>query len=168
MGKSNFAEQFRKIIYHFKRIWYNLHNLRQTACLVISSITVDSYALLSNCTTAVWSSDSMTASSWSLQTTGLSLMICLWISLPEFYYCFAFILARRGCRKSLEYSSLFIVVIYLIFLCFRYNASTELGAIMRTDFVSCVSVLRVASGPRVKLGVCKSAKNPGILYYWLF
>ena len=32
------------------------------------------------------------------------------------------------------------------FLCFRYNASTELGAIMRTDFVSCVSVLRVASG----------------------
>ena len=30
---------------------------------------------------------------------------------------------------------------------------------MRTEFV-CVSVLRVASGPRVKLASCKSALNP--------
>ena len=30
---------------------------------------------------------------------------------------------------------------------------------MRTEFL-CISVLRVASGPRVKLGSCKSALNP--------
>ena len=31
---------------------------------------------------------------------------------------------------------------------------------MRTDFFLCISVLRVASGPRVKLASCKSALNP--------
>ena len=36
------------------------------------------------------------------------------------------------------------IVIYLI-LCFRYDASTEFGAIMGIDFL-CISVLRVASG----------------------
>ena len=30
---------------------------------------------------------------------------------------------------------------------------------MRTEFV-CISVLRVASGPRVKLAGCKNALNP--------
>ena len=34
---------------------------------------------------------------------------------------------------------------------------------MRTDFL-CVSVLRVASGPRVKLASCKSALNPLVVY----
>ena len=37
---------------------------------------------------------------------------------------------------------------------------------MRTEFL-CVSVLRVASGPRVNLASCKSALNPtvgGLLY----
>ena len=34
---------------------------------------------------------------------------------------------------------------------------------MRTEFL-CVSVLRVASGPRVKLACCKSALNPPLLY----
>ena len=47
---------------------------------------------------------------------------------------------------------------------------------MRTEFL-CVSVLRVASGPRVKLASCKSALNPttpppppppGSLFYWPF
>ena len=36
---------------------------------------------------------------------------------------------------------------------------TELGAFMRTEFL-CISILRVASGPRVKLASCKSALNP--------
>ena len=36
---------------------------------------------------------------------------------------------------------------------------TELGAFMRTEFL-CISVLRVASGPRVKLASCKSALTP--------
>ena len=34
---------------------------------------------------------------------------------------------------------------------------------MRTDFL-CISVLRVASGPRVKLVSCKSALNPTVVY----
>ena len=34
---------------------------------------------------------------------------------------------------------------------------------MRTKFL-CVSVLRVASGPRVKLASCKSALNPPVVY----
>ena len=48
-------------------------------------------------------------------------------------------------------------------LCFRFDALTELGAFMRTEFL-CVSVLRVASGPRVKLTSCKSALNPPVVY----
>ena len=38
-----------------------------------------------------------------------------------------------------------------------------MGAFMRTDFL-CVSVLRVASGPRVKLASCKSTLNPRVVY----
>ena len=34
---------------------------------------------------------------------------------------------------------------------------------MRTEFL-CISVLRVASGPRVKLARCKSALNPPVVY----
>ena len=49
------------------------------------------------------------------------------------------------------------------FLCFRFDALTELGAFMRTEFL-CVSVLRVASGPMVKLASCKSALNPTVVF----
>ena len=38
----------------------------------------------------------------------------------------------------------------------------QLGAFMRTEFL-CISVLRVASGPRVKLVSCKSALNPPVV-----
>ena len=34
---------------------------------------------------------------------------------------------------------------------------------MRTEFL-CISVYRVASGPRVKLAGCKSALNPPVVY----
>ena len=47
--------------------------------------------------------------------------------------------------------------------CFRFHAWTELGAFMRTE-VLCISVLRVASGPRAKLASCKSALNPSVVY----
>ena len=40
---------------------------------------------------------------------------------------------------------------------------TELGAFTRTEFL-CISVLRVASGPRVKLASCKSALNHMVVY----
>ena len=39
-----------------------------------------------------------------------------------------------------------------------------MGAFMRTEFL-CVSVLRVASGPKVKLASCKSALNPPPVVY---
>ena len=61
VGKSNFSEQFRKLINCYKRIGYSLDTMWQTACLVV--IIVDGYAPLFNCTTAVLASDSMTASS---------------------------------------------------------------------------------------------------------
>ena len=34
---------------------------------------------------------------------------------------------------------------------------------MRTEFL-CISVLRVASGPRVKLASCKNPLNPPVFY----
>ena len=63
VGKSNFSEQFRKLINRYKRIGYSLDIMRQTACLVVNPIIVDGYASLFNCTAAVRASDSMTASS---------------------------------------------------------------------------------------------------------
>ena len=63
VGKSNFSEQFRKLINRYKRIGYSLDIMRQTACLVVNPIIVDGYASLFNCTTAVRASNSMTASS---------------------------------------------------------------------------------------------------------
>ena len=84
-----------------------------------------------------------------------------WVGPPWFNYWFSFTLAYS--RISHEYSSLFIIVIYW-FLCFCFDALTELGAFMRTEFL-CISVLSVASGPRVKLA---SFKSPGGLLYWPF
>ena len=63
VGKSNFSEQFRKVINRYKRIGYSLDIMWQTACLVVNPIIVDGYASLFNCTTAVRASDPMTASS---------------------------------------------------------------------------------------------------------
>ena len=45
------------------------------------------------------------------------------------------------------------------FLCFRFDALAGLGAFVRTEFL-CVSVLRVASGLRVRLASCKGALTP--------
>ena len=63
VGKYNFAEQFRKHINLYKRIGFNPFIMRQTACLVVNPITVDSYGLLFNCTSVVRASDSMMAPS---------------------------------------------------------------------------------------------------------
>ena len=62
VGKSNFSEQYRKLINRYKRTGYNPYVKRQTACLGINPASVDSYASLFNCTTAGRASDSMTAS----------------------------------------------------------------------------------------------------------
>ena len=84
-------------------------------------------------------------------------MICLWLGPPWFNYWFSFTLAYS--RISHEYR--LCLLLWLIwFLCFRFDALTELGACMRTGF----SILKVASGPRVKLASCKSALNHPVVY----
>ena len=45
VGKSNFSEQFRKLINRYKRIGYSPDIVRQTACLIVNPIIVDGYAL---------------------------------------------------------------------------------------------------------------------------
>ena len=79
MGKSNFSEQFRKLINRYKGIWNNQYVMQQTACLVINPTSVDSYA----CTTAGRASDSMTASAKSFHKR-----VGAW--------CYVFGLAQRG------------------------------------------------------------------------
>ena len=61
VGKSNFSEQFRKLINRYKKIGYSLDIMRQTACLVVNPIIVDGYGSLFNCLTAVRASDSTRA-----------------------------------------------------------------------------------------------------------
>ena len=39
MGRTDFSDQFRKIIKRHKRIGYDLNAMRQSACLVINPIT---------------------------------------------------------------------------------------------------------------------------------
>ena len=48
------------------------------------------------------------------------------------------------------------------FLCFRFDALAELGAFVWAGFL-CISVLRVASGPRVKLADCKGGLDPPVI-----
>ena len=50
IGKNDFS-------YHFKKIGYNIDVLRQTACLVVNPIKVNSFAYLFNCTTVGRASD---------------------------------------------------------------------------------------------------------------
>ena len=61
VGKSNFSDQFKKIVKRYIRVGYNLDIMRQSACLVFNPIRVYSYGFLFNCTTVGQASDSMTA-----------------------------------------------------------------------------------------------------------
>ena len=83
VGKSNFSEQFRKLINRYKRIGYNPYVMRQTECLVINPTSVDSYGSFFNCTTAGRAWDSMTASTKSFHK---------WVEA----WCYVFGLAHRG------------------------------------------------------------------------
>ena len=51
VGKPNFSDQFLKITKRYKRVGYNMDIMRQSACLVVNPITVDSYGFFFNCTT---------------------------------------------------------------------------------------------------------------------
>ena len=48
---------FKKIIVCYKKIGYNINVMRQTACLVVNPIKVNSFAYLFNCTTVGRTSD---------------------------------------------------------------------------------------------------------------
>ena len=61
VGKTEFSDQFKKIIMRYKRIGYNVDVMRQSACLVVNPITVNNFAVLFNCTPVGRRSDSMIA-----------------------------------------------------------------------------------------------------------
>ena len=61
MDRTDFADQFRKIIIRHKRIGYDLNVMPESACLVINPITVDNFAALFNCTPVNRASDFMMA-----------------------------------------------------------------------------------------------------------
>ena len=46
VGKSNFSDQFKRIIKRYIKVEYNLDVMRQSACLVFNPITVCSYGFL--------------------------------------------------------------------------------------------------------------------------
>ena len=60
-GRADFSDQFRKIIVRYKRIGHNINIMRQSACLVFNSITVNNFAALFNCMPVDRASDSMMA-----------------------------------------------------------------------------------------------------------
>ena len=49
---NDFSTQFRKIIHRYKKNWYNINVIRQTACMVVNTITVNNFDSLFNCTAA--------------------------------------------------------------------------------------------------------------------
>ena len=57
IGKNDFPYHFKKIIVRYKKIGYNINVMRQTACLVVNSIKVNSFAYLFICPTVDRTSD---------------------------------------------------------------------------------------------------------------
>ena len=62
MDRTDFSDQFRKIIIRHKRIDYDLNVMRQSAGLVINPFAVDNFAALFNCTSVDRTSGSLMAS----------------------------------------------------------------------------------------------------------
>ena len=50
VGKTEFSDQFKKIIMRYKCIGYNVAVMRHFACLVVNPFTVNNFAVLFNCT----------------------------------------------------------------------------------------------------------------------
>ena len=57
IGKNDFPYHFKKIVVRYKKIGYNINGMRQTACLAVNPIKVNSFAYLFNCTTVGRTSD---------------------------------------------------------------------------------------------------------------
>ena len=56
-SKNDFPYHFKKIVVRYKKIGYNINVMRQTACLVVNPIKVNSFAYLFNCITEGRTSD---------------------------------------------------------------------------------------------------------------
>ena len=61
MGRTDFSNQFRKILIRHQRIGYTLNVMRQSAYLEINPITVYIFAALLNCSPIDRVSDSLMA-----------------------------------------------------------------------------------------------------------
>ena len=59
----------------YKRIRYNINVMRQSACLVVNPVTVDSFASLFNCTPVGRASDALIGPTYSL------LIYLIWLGL---------------------------------------------------------------------------------------
>ena len=57
IGKNDFLYHFKKIIVRYKKIGYNINGMRQTACLVVNPIKINSFAYLFHCMTVGRTSD---------------------------------------------------------------------------------------------------------------
>ena len=59
MDRTDFSDQFRKVIISYKCIGYNLNFMQQSACLVSNKVMVDNVAALFDCMPVDRTSDSM-------------------------------------------------------------------------------------------------------------
>ena len=57
IGINDFSYHFKKIIVRYKKIGHNINVMRQTACLVVDPVGVNSFAYLFNCMTVGRTSD---------------------------------------------------------------------------------------------------------------
>ena len=57
IGKNDFPYHFKKIFVRYKKIGYKINVMRQTACLVVNPIKINSFAYLFTCTTVGRTSD---------------------------------------------------------------------------------------------------------------
>ena len=56
-GKNDLPYHFKKIIVRYKKVGYNINVMRQTVCLVVNPIKVNSFAYHFHCTTVGRTSD---------------------------------------------------------------------------------------------------------------
>ena len=66
VGSNKFSAQFIKIIFHHKKIGYNINLSQQTACLVVNPIKVGNFAFLFNCMPVGRPSDHMMVPTYRL------------------------------------------------------------------------------------------------------
>ena len=120
--KNDVPCHFKKIIVRYKKIGYNKDVLRQTACLVINPIKINSFAYLFNCTTVGRAPDWMMVASETLRTSNTGgwwvtpIPGCLrsglswfnwWVSLALEFQCCYF--CESSCLFYLSFNSDFYV-----------------------------------------------------------